>query len=310
MKKLILIASGLFLVINTEAQVKKTATAKAPVKKSVTAPKAAAGFTKLPSGVSYKLVKDVPGKNAIVSDFAEVHISTKIGDSVLFDSRKMNNNNPVPLQIQKPQFSGDVVEGFTYMSVGDSAIFTVAIDSIKKRGAQLAPWMKDGMKLEYYVQMVSIKSEAQTKADNEKKSSAQKTIDANLIEDYLKKNNIAAQKSASGLNYVITNPGSGENAKAGQSVTVNYTGTTLDGKKFDSNVDSSFNHVQPFTFTLGQGQVIKGWDEGIALLKKGGKAKLYIPSHIAYGAQSPSPAIPANSVLVFEVEVVNIENAK
>ena len=121
-----------------------------------------------------------------------------------FLSRKMNNNNPVPLQIQKPQFSGDVVEGFTYMSVGDSAIFTVAIDSIKKRGAQLAPWMKDGMMLEYYVQMVSIKSEAQTKADNEKKSSAQKTIDATLIEDYLKKNNIAAQKSASGLNYVIT----------------------------------------------------------------------------------------------------------
>lgn len=310
MKKIILFATGLFLVSNVEAQVKKTTSAKAPVKKSTTAPKAAAGFTKLPSGVSYKLVKDVPGKNAIVSDFAEVHISTKIGDSVLFDSRKMNNNNPVPLQIQKPQFSGDVVEGFTYMSVGDSAIFTVAIDSIKKRGAQLAPWMKDGMMLEYYVQMVSIKSEAQTKADNEKKSSAQKTIDATLIEDYLKKNNIAAQKSASGLNYVITNPGTGENAKAGQSVTVNYTGTILDGKKFDSNVDSSFNHVQPFTFTLGQGQVIKGWDEGIALLKKGGKAKLFIPSHIAYGAQSPSPAIPANSVLVFEVEVVNIENAK
>lgn len=310
MKKLILIASGLFLVINAEAQVKKTTTAKAPVKKSVTAPKAAAGFTKLPSGVSYKIVKDVPGKNAIVSDYAEVHISTKIGDSVLFDSRKMNNNNPVPLQLQKPQFSGDVVEGFTYMSVGDSAIFMVAIDSIKKRGAQLAPWMKDGMKLEYYVQMVSIKSEAQTKADNEKKSSAQKNIDAALIDDYLKKNNITAQKSASGLNYVITIPGAGDNAKAGQSVTVNYTGTTLDGKKFDSNVDSSFNHVQPFTFTLGQGQVIKGWDEGIALLKKGGKAKLFIPSNIAYGAQSPSPAIPANSVLIFEVEVVNIEDAK
>jgi len=174
MKKILILACGLF-VINAQAQVKKSVAApKAPVKKTTAAPKAAAGFTKLPSGVSYKLVKDVPGKNAIVSDFAEVHISTKIGDSVLFDSRKMNNNNPVPLQLQKPQFSGDVVEGFTYMSVGDSAIFTVAIDSIKKRGAQLAPWMKDGMMLEYYVQMVSIKSEAQTKADNEKKSTAQK----------------------------------------------------------------------------------------------------------------------------------------
>ncbi len=80
----------------------------------------------------------------------------------------------------------------------------------------------------------------------------------------------------------------------------------LNGEKFDSNVDPQFQHVQPFEFMLGKGSVIKGWDEGIALLKKGGKATLFIPSTLAYGANSPSPKIPAHSVLVFEVELNEI----
>jgi FKBP-type peptidyl-prolyl cis-trans isomerase len=91
---------------------------------------------------------------------------------------------------------------------------------------------------------------------------------------------------------------------------MNYTGMTLAGAKFDSNVDPQFNHVQPFWFNLGMGQVIKGWDEGIALMPKGSKGTLYIPSTLAYGAQSPSPLIPANSVLVFDVEVVDAKPGK
>jgi FKBP-type peptidyl-prolyl cis-trans isomerase FkpA len=84
-------------------------------------------------------------------------------------------------------------------------------------------------------------------------------------------------------------------------------------KKFDSNEDPAFQHVQPFTFNLGTGQVIPGWDEGIALLNKGAKAKLLIPSPLAYGDRGMpgSPAnpegIPANSVLIFDVEVKNIK---
>ncbi len=87
-----------------------------------------------------------------------------------------------------------------------------------------------------------------------------------------------------------------------------YTGKTLDGTPFDSNVDPKFGHVEPFKFVIGTGQVIPGWDEGVALLNKGAKGKLYIPSPLAYGPQGP-PAIGANAVLVFDVEVVNIAAA-
>src|SRR5690606_11185362 len=97
--------------------------------------------------------------------------------------------------------------------------------------------------------------------------------------------------------------GNGTQAKAGDKVTVHYTGTLLDGTKFDSSVDRD----QPFEFTLGQGQVIPGWDEGIAMMKEGGKAKLVIPSNLAYGA-NPRPGGPIQpfSTLVFDVELIKV----
>ena len=112
-----------------------------------------------------------------------------------------------------------------------------------------------------------------------------------------------AKRTDSGLHYVITKAGKGASPKPGQVVTVHYTGTTLDGKKFDSSLDRG----QPFEFPLGQGRVIQGWDEGIALLNKGAKATLIIPSPMAYGERSPSPAIPANSILRFEVELIDAQ---
>ncbi len=112
--------------------------------------------------------------------------------------------------------------------------------------------------------------------------------------------------TASGLQYQDEVVGSGATAKSGQAVAVNYTGTLADGTKFDSNVDPAFNHVQPFSFQLGAGEVIKGWDEGVAGMKVGGKRKLVIPASLGYGAQANGP-IPANSVLIFEVELLGIQ---
>ncbi|MFA6260449.1 MAG: FKBP-type peptidyl-prolyl cis-trans isomerase [Bacteroidia bacterium] len=108
--------------------------------------------------------------------------------------------------------------------------------------------------------------------------------------------------TASGLKYKITEQGKGVKAAAGATVTVHYTGTLTDGKKFDSSKDRG----QPFTFKLGIGQVIKGWDEGIALLRVGDKAILTIPSELGYGAQNAG-AIPPNSTLIFEVELLDVK---
>jgi peptidylprolyl isomerase len=109
--------------------------------------------------------------------------------------------------------------------------------------------------------------------------------------------------TASGLKYKLTQKGNGTKAKAGAKVSVHYTGTLTDGKKFDSSRDRN----QPFTFTLGQGQVIKGWDEGVALLQVGDKAIFTIPPTLGYGANGAGGVIPPNATLVFEVELIDVK---
>ncbi|KAK6021753.1 GMP synthase domain protein, partial [Ostertagia ostertagi] len=208
----------------------------------------------------------------------------------------------------KSHHNGDVSEGFMMLTAGDTASFRVSADSMQKVGMMLPEWVEKGknVKIQFDVKVVNVQTQAEMQAEAQTKAAAQIGIDDKLLQDYFAKNNIKATKTASGLYYKIDKPGSGPTAAAGQSVTMEYTGKTMDGTKFDSNVDPQFQHVQPFTFVLGQGQVIRGWDEGIALMNKGAKGTLYIPSPMAYGAQSPSPAIPANSVLIFDVEVKDI----
>lgn len=97
--------------------------------------------------------------------------------------------------------------------------------------------------------------------------------------------------------------GSGPEAQAGKTVTVHYTGWLQDGKKFDSSLDRKV----PFTFKLGAGQVIPGWDKGVAGMKAGGKRKLVIPPQLAYGERGAGGVIPPNSTLIFEVELVSFQ---
>jgi FKBP-type peptidyl-prolyl cis-trans isomerase len=109
-------------------------------------------------------------------------------------------------------------------------------------------------------------------------------------------------KTASGLEYWDIKAGTGATANKRQSVKVHYTGWLTNGKKFDSSVGGN-----PFQFTLGAGQVIKGWDEGVAGMKVGGKRQLRIPPDMAYGANGYPPVIPPNSTLVFDVELIGVQ---
>lgn len=109
--------------------------------------------------------------------------------------------------------------------------------------------------------------------------------------------------SASGLKYVDLVVGSGAAPVKGQPVTVHYTGTLENGKKFDSSVDRG----RPFTFVIGVGQVIKGWDEGVMGMKTGGKRKLIIPPQLGYGARGAGGVIPPNATLLFDVELLDVQ---
>ncbi len=111
------------------------------------------------------------------------------------------------------------------------------------------------------------------------------------------------QKDVTELTITDERVGTGEEAVPGKTITVNYAGTLTNGTKFDS----SYDRGQPFTFNLGEGRVIQGWEQGFTGMKVGGKRKLVIPSSLGYGEEGNPPAIPGNATLIFEVELLKVE---
>lgn len=137
----------------------------------------------------------------------------------------------------------------------------------------------------------------------EKLAEAARSQELPAFEAWVKKNYPKAIKTASGMYYIITQQGKGAKATTGQTVVAHYTGTFNDGKKFDSSVDRG----TPFEFKLGQGQVIKGWDEGFSILPIGSKATLILPYTMAYGEQGYPGAIPPKATLLFDVELIGVK---
>ena len=144
---------------------------------------------------------------------------------------------------------------------------------------------------------VKIFSSEQIRLEKEAEKKAKESAEAN------KKLMEGATITESGLGYIMVKEGNGVQAENGKTVSVHYTGKLTDGTKFDSSLDRN----QPIEFVLGQGRVIKGWDEGISYLKVGGKATFIIPSDLAYGERGAGGVIPPNATLIFDVELVDVK---
>ena len=166
----------------------------------------------------------------------------------------------------------------------------------------MAAQMKQRMASPEYAKQMKDQKDAQAKAMAVPEVVAQLKSDDAVLQDYIKKNNLTVKKTPSGLYYQVLKPGTGAVPKAGQTVSVNYSGTLLSGKQFDSSDKAG----KPIEFPIGQGAVIPGWDEGISLLNKGTRAILLIPSPLAYGPRGAGADIPANAPLRFEVELVDV----
>lgn len=270
------------------------------------------GFTKLSGGLEYKtIVKGSDTQTARPGDIAELNVIMKIGDSVMINTLQLNDGKPVRQGLVQPNAKGDLMEGLLLMKPGDSAVFRMNLDTLTAMSHQPRPgWVKDKNAYAIWqVKMISLMTKEQNELAMEKAEGAQKGIDDSLILHYFKEHQITNyKKTSSGLYYVVSKEGIGDAPKAGQKVTVNYTGKLMSGEVFDSNVDPKFNHVQPFEFPLGQHRVIQGWDDGVALMNKGEKATFYIPSHLAYGERGAGGGkIAPNSILIFDIELVSFQ---
>ncbi|WP_400194173.1 FKBP-type peptidyl-prolyl cis-trans isomerase [Hymenobacter sp. B81] len=293
-------------------------------------------FAKTPSGIEYQVFKNEGGKYSSreiaaggdsaayrkrLGQIIALHVEYRTAkDSVLFQSRKQQMGYPVRVPLQPVKAKGGLEEAISMLQPGDSAVFRFNADSlsIKTTGQPAPPPIKKhGNTMILYVKVDAIQSQAdamvaQQKAMQEMQvkqqqhAEAQKPKDEAIIQAYVQKNNLKTQKTASGLHYVVTQPGAGAKPSQGQVVSVNYRGTLLDGKEFDS---SARNGGKPIEFPLGVGAVIPGWDEGIALLGKGAKGVFLIPSSLAYGQRGAGNDIPADAVLRFDVELVDVKAA-
>ena len=269
------------------------------------------GFETTQNGLKYKFFVKKDGAKPKLSDFVTIVAYYKATDTIFFDSRK--SPTPYVFPVMESTYKGDIFEGLQMLSVGDSIQLQVSGDSLflkTFRVKELPKYIAKGSKVNIFLKMIKIQSkddfQAEMKAKFEKEAEVAKQNEAKEAEQmngYLKSKNITAQPSATGLVYIENQKGTGTQAEVGKTVSVHYTGTLLNGTKFDSSRDRG----QPISFELGKGKVIKGWDEGIAKMKVGGKATLVIPSKLGYGERGFGQAIPPFSTLLFEVELVDVK---
>lgn len=280
-----------------------------------------------PSGLKYTVVRKGDGVLAKTGEIFLVNFLLKDEkDSVFSDSK--TNPNPTMLQAQDSVPKGDVVtEVIQLLSKGDSVTFQVSAKTLFQ-GQGFPPGIDSTSNFNFFIGIKDIITEVKAREiqnaaiakQNEKAMLAemeQLRNDTTLIVNYLKKNSIVAQKTPSGLRYVITKAGTGENAKSGQQVKVNYAGYLLDGTCFDSSIESVarannvYNEMrqpyQPLEVILGQRQVIPGWEEALGLMNKGSKMTVFIPSTLAYGPQRRSEVIAENSILKFDMEMLDVK---
>jgi FKBP-type peptidyl-prolyl cis-trans isomerase len=224
---------------------------------------------------------------------------------------------PMRIKLEELKTKGGLEEALSMLQPGDSAVFRFNVDTIfaKSFRAPVPPFMKKaGNTMTMFVKADKLQSEQEAMADQQKMMEEQQKKmmayaeeqikkDDVILQDYIKKNNLKAEKSPSGIYYVVNKPGTGAKPKQGQTVAVNYKGMLLDGKVFDS----SDKQGRPIEFPLGVGQVIPGWDQGIALLNEGSQATLLIPSTLGYGQRGAGADIPADAVLRFDVELVDVK---
>lgn len=268
---------------------------------SIHAKQNSAGWT--PGGMYYELYSQPWGDSVREGDFVKINLAQKINDSLVFTSYK---SLPIYTQVM-PAMPYDVSELWQMMKRGDSVYAVQLMDTfIKQTPESIPPQFKKGDSIKLYVKVLDVfKTNSLVMADLDRERDIELKKEILFITEYLTKIYIRAKVTPSQAFVHITTEGTGNLIDSGNTVSVKYSAMTFDGKVFDGNMDNSFGHTEPLTFKAGDGSMIKGLDEAMLLLKKGSKARIFIPSMLAYG-ENPSPPLLPLTNLIYEVTVLTV----
>lgn len=276
-------------------------------------------------GARYQIIDAHPGDRIKLNDVITFNLAIKTEkDSVLMSSYQ--RGKPFTTQCQPSQAVDDLMDIFTQLTVKDSVRIMVPADSLfKNREQQRPPFLAKNASVIYVLKIERVQSldqaVAEKKAVEAKAQEATEKLKADevlRITKYLS-TQTGVKTTTSGLYYQILIPSLKPKPLPGDTLLVNYIGKTLDGKVFDTNskeeaqkagVFQDGRPYEPFQFVVKAGQVIPGWDEGFLLLNTGSKARLIIPSKLAYGANQSGPDIAPYSPLIFDVELLSIKAGK
>ena len=265
-------------------------------------------YRKTAGGMPYQLFRGKDTQQVRNGDFIKISYTYKVNDSIFFTT------DGIPAtyrQVNSSQISPyDISELWTSLKLGDSVITTQLLDTFIKRDPQsIPPKFKKGDKIITYAKVLAIfKTDTAAQADYEKTNKDWLSGEMKTIEKFLADKKLTATKTPSGAFVQMLNPGSGNDIDSGKYVSVRYTGTSWSGKVFDSNTDTVSGVKPAMPFTVGTGSMIKGFDEAVMLMKLGSKAKVYIPSILAYAGQPNSPLIKPYEILVFDIEIVDVKD--
>ncbi len=239
----------------------------------------------------------------------------RIGDLVFMDfvgktdrdSTVMSSyfqGEPFQIFVPKPTYKGCFFEMFTMMGEGDSVEVLVNSDSLfaNSLGSELPFFIAPGSNFKITLKLVSIVTKEEYNLRMAEEAKHAQEIQTADIQKYIAKNNLQMTKTASGMYYQFPLKGFARRVKPGDNVYVHYTGYFLDGKVFDSSIPRN----QPFSFKVGSGAVIKGWDEALQLMSIRDRLLIIVPYDLAYGEKGGS-SIPPFTPLIFEIELLNIE---
>ncbi len=258
-------------------------------------------FQEHSSGLKYKFIEMNPrGKTPVSGDILLLSIKYLTEGGLLVDE-----SSSFRLQLTKPIYQGDFYTGLAITQVDDSVHFLLDAANYYQntRKMELPEEFIKGDKILIQLRLKSIVKVESLQTERLGIYHTDEEQEMRLLLDFIAKANVQVEPTASGLYVVIQEEGSGPQVMPGQSLTVHYTGKTIDGKIFDSSVPRG----KPLTFTLGRGEVIRGWDEGFAKLKKGSHARFIIPSSLAYGKEGYGQKILPFSSLVFDVELLDFK---